>query len=112
MTSEAGIPANDPRIHHGVWKFRVSYYDKGDRRPDADPADGQSALIGKASALTDYLHGPPAAPTGLMAHEAGPDARRLVWDKVTGAAKYEFRYSSDPTDDDEWEDWDSARVAS
>ena len=43
-----------------------------------------------------------------MAHEAGPDARRLVWDKVTGADSYELRYSSDPTDDDEWEDWATA----
>ena len=24
------IPANDPRIHHGVWRFRVSYYDADD----------------------------------------------------------------------------------
>ena len=38
-----------------------------------------------------------------MAHDAGPDARRLVWDKVTGAKSYELRYSSDPTDDDEWD---------
>ena len=47
-----------------------------------------------------------------MAHPAGPDARRLVWNKVTGAESYELRYSSDPTDDDEWEDWDDPpRVA-
>ena len=44
-----------------------------------------SARIGKPSAITDYHHGPPAAaPTGLTAHNAGPDARRLVWDAVKG----------------------------
>ena len=95
------IPANDPRIHHGVWKFRVSYYDRAD---DDEPGK----VVGRASALTDYLHGPPDAPTDLMAHDAGPDARRLVWDDVAGAESYELRYSSDPTDDDEWTDWDDA----
>ena len=30
------LAANDPRIHHGVWKFRVSYYD-ADLDPDDDP---------------------------------------------------------------------------
>ena len=109
------IPADDPRIHHGVWKVRVSYWNG---TPPADPddeatgSDGMAIMgvrIGKASDLTEYLHGPPAAaPTGFDAHPAGPDARRLVWDKVTGAGSYELRYSSDPTDDDEWEGWDKA----
>ena len=100
------LPANDPRIHHGVWRFRVSYYIE-----DTDlTMDGhQGKVIGDESDITDYLHGPPAtAPTGFAAYPAGPDARRLVWDKVTGAASYELRYSSDPTDDDEWEGWDPA----
>ena len=102
------IPANDPRIHHGVWRFRVSYYD-ADLDPDNDIDAVTPAVIGDESAITDYLHGPPAtAPTGFAAYAAGPDARRLVWDEVTGAASYELRYSSDPTDDDEWEGWDPA----
>jgi hypothetical protein len=102
LTSDA-LPANDPRIHHGVWRFRVSYYDQD----GGDDSDG--AVIGMPSALTDYQHGPPAsAPTSFAAHPAGPDARRLVWEKVTGADSYELRYSSDPTDDDEWEDWTAA----
>ena len=102
------IPANDPRIHHGVWRFRVSYYD-ADLDPDNDIDDVAPAVIGDASAITDYLHGPPAtAPTGFDAYAAGPDARRVVWDDVTGAEEYELRYSSDPTDDDEWEGWDPA----
>ena len=111
LSGDDVIDANDPRIHHGVWKFRVSYWDTDadDKAGEPDPTEG-GARIGKPSALTDYLHGPPAAaPTGLMAHPAGPDARRLVWDKVTGADGYELRYSSDPTDDDEWEGWDSAK---
>ena len=61
------------------------------------------------SATTDYHHGPPSdAPTGLTAYNAGPDALRLVWDDVENAVMYELRYTADPTDDDEWEDWDSA----
>ena len=62
---EEDLPANDPRIHHGVWRFRVSYYQE-----DSDDAmEGmQGKVIGTASALTDYHHGPPAAaPTGLTA---------------------------------------------
>ena len=39
-----------------------------------------------------------------MAHEAGPDARRLVWDEGgPGPLSMSSRYSSDPTDDDEWD---------
>ena len=38
MMSEA-LAANDPRIHHGVWRFRVSYYD-ADLDPDGDMDDG------------------------------------------------------------------------
>ena len=103
-TSEA-LSANDPRIHHGVWRFQVSYY----QEDSDDVMDGnQGKVIGTASALTDYLHGPPAsAPTGLMAHDAGPGARRIVWDVVTGAT-YELRSTADATDDDAWTAWEMA----
>ena len=101
MMSEA-LSANDPRIHHGVWRFRVSYY----QEDSDDVMEGmQGKVIGTASALTDYQHGPPAtAPTGFAAYPAGPDARRLVWDAVTGT-DYHTRYTADATDDDEWTDW-------
>ena len=100
-TSEA-LSANDPRIHHGVWRFRVSYYEEN----GGDDMDG--AVIGKPSAVTDYLHGPPAsAPTGFTDYHAGPAARRLVWDDVTGTG-YELRYTADATDDDAWTDWKTA----
>ena len=72
------ITADDPDNHNGVWRFRVSYYDSD---LDNDGNTDDAVVIGDASALTDYLHGPPAAPTGFTAHNAGPDARRLVWDK-------------------------------
>ena len=100
----AALPANDPRIHHGVWRFRVSYYDAdGGDAPVDEPDVG--AVVGTASAVTDYQHGPPtAAPTGFTAHNAGPDARRLVWDAVKGTS-YDTRYTADATDDDEWTDW-------
>ena len=66
---------------------------------------GGRKVIGTASALTDYQHGPPTtAPTGFTAHPAGPDARRLVWDAVKGTT-YDTRYTADATDDDEWTDW-------
>ena len=66
----------------------------------------QGKVVGKPSALTDYHHGPPtAAPTGLTAYDAGPDARRLVWDEIDGLT-YELRSTADPTDDDEWTDWE------
>ena len=53
--------------------------------PDNTNDTDDDVVIGTASAITDYLHGPPAtAPTGFTAHNAGPDARRLVWDKVKG----------------------------
>ena len=91
------LDANDHGIHHGVWKFRVSYWDA------ADGDDG--ARIGMPSAITEYHHGPPAAaPTGLTPYYAGPDVRRLVWDEMD-ALTYELRYTADPTDD-EWTDWD------
>ena len=118
LPTDDAIDANDPRIHHGVWKFRVSYWDTDAVDPDdeATDLDGEAiegTRIGKPSALADYLHGPPAsAPTGFIAYDAddvGPDARRLAWDKVTGADSYELRYSSDPDDDDEWEGWDPAK---
>ena len=101
MTS-GPLDADDPRIHNGVWRFRVSYYIKD----TADPTDGdEGTVIGTASALTDYQHGPPAtAPTGFTAHPAGPGARRLVWDAVKGT-EYNTRYTADATDDDEWTDW-------
>ena len=64
--------------------------------------------VGSPSALTDYHHGPPtSAPTGLMAHNAGPDARRIVWDDMD-ALTYESRYTADATDDDAWTDWEMA----
>ena len=101
MMSEA-LSANDPRIHHGVWRFRVSYYDMDS---DEEMTGDQGKVIGTASALTDYHHGPPtAAPTGLTAYDAGPDARRLVWDEMD-ALTYESRYTADATDDDEWTEW-------
>ena len=72
---------------------------------DVDMDENQGKVIGTASALTDYHHGPPtAAPTGLTAYDAGPDARRLVWDEMDGLT-YESRYTADPTDDDEWTEW-------
>ena len=77
---------------------------------DDDPPeeiDG-GARIGMPSALTEYHHGPPtSAPTGLMAHDAGPDARRIVWDDMD-ALTYESRYTPDATDDDAWTDWEMA----
>ena len=69
------VSANDPRIHHGVWRFRVSYYDE-DLDPDSEIDDPNPVVIGDESAVTDYQHGPPAsAPTGFTAYPAGPDAR-------------------------------------
>ena len=92
------VPANDPRIHHGVWRFRVSYY-------DSVTVSEEAMVIGDASAITDYQHGPPTAePTGFAAYNAGPDARRLVWDAVKGTS-YDTRYTADSTDDDAWTDW-------
>ena len=44
--------ADDPRIHHGVWRFRVSYYDT-DSRPMKNDKPGDAAVIGTASALAD-----------------------------------------------------------
>ena len=70
--------------------------------------DVGKVVIGTASAVTDYHHGPPAsAPTGLTAHNAGPDARRIVWDTEEGLT-YELRYTADATDDDAWTDWETA----
>ena len=95
--------ANDPRIHHGVWRFRVSYWDD-----TMDDSSGDGHAHRHASAITDYHHGPPtAAPTGLMAHDAGPDARRLVWDD-SDRDSYELRSTADATDDDAWTDWDES----
>ena len=100
------LDANDPRIHHGVWRFRVSYHDSTVDADDDGEAEG--AIIGSPSALTDYHHGPPtAAPTGLTAYDAGPDARRLVWDEMD-ALTYQSRYTADATDDDAWTDWKDA----
>ena len=77
---------------------------------DGSTPGDDAVVIGDASAITDYLHGPPAtAPTGFAAYPAaGPDARTLVWDAVTAAKSYELRYTADATDDDEWTDWDGA----
>ena len=100
---ELSVPANDPRIHHGVWRFRVSYY-------DSNVVTEDSAVIGDESAITDYQHGPPtAAPTGFDAHPAGPDARRLVWNVVKGTL-YDTRYTADATDDDAWTKWAKAET--
>ena len=105
MTSGA-LDANDPRIHNGVWRFRVSYHDSTVDADDDGEAEG--AIIGSPSALTDYHHGPPStAPTGFIAYPAGPDARRLVWDAVSGLM-YELRYTADATDPMEWTMWDIA----
>ena len=104
---ENAIVANDHRIHHGIWRFRVSYWDSTATDSDGMDIEG-GARIGMPSALTDYHHGPPtAAPTGLTPYDAGPDARRLVWDEMD-ALTYELRYTADPTDDDEWTDWKTA----
>lgn len=115
MAGENRIMANDSRIHHGVWKVRVSYWDSEVTQTDDDPpvAIVGGARIGMPSATTDYYHGPPSdAPTGLAVYNAGSDALRIVWDDVENAAMYELRYTADPTDDDEWEDWDSATSGS
>ena len=104
-TVMAEITANDSRIHHGVWKVRVSYWNY-DAQDDDNVAIMGGERIGMPSATTDYHHGPPtAAPTGLMAHDAGPGARRLVWDDMD-ALMYESRSTADATDDDAWTDWD------
>ena len=103
MNSDA-LPANDPRIHHGVWRFRVSYYD-ADLDPDNDIDDVTPVVIGTPSATTDYHHGPPtAAPMGLTAYNAGPDARRIVWNEIAGLT-YQLRYTPDPPADAEWTAW-------
>ena len=107
ITMDFMVPADDPRIHHGVWRFRVSYYD-ADLDPDNDIDDLAPAVIGTVSAVTDYHHGPPpTAPTGFTAYPAGPDARRLVWDAVSGLM-YELRYTADATDPMEWTMWAAA----
>ena len=44
--------------------------------------------------------------TGFTAYDARPDARRLVWEEVTGTS-YELRYTADATADDAmWTDWE------
>ena len=104
MAIPTPLTADDPRIHHGIWRFRVSYYALDDKT--TTDVDDDAVVIGTASAITDYQHGPPsAAPTGFDAHPAGPDARRLVWNVVKGTL-YDTRYTADATDDDEWTDWE------
>ena len=101
------LAADDPRVHHGVWRFRVSYWN--DAATDGGVVIVGGARIGMPSAITDYHHGPPtAAPTGLTPYDAGPDARRLVWDE-RDALTYQSRYTADPTDDDEWTKWKAAK---
>ena len=103
----APLPANDPRIHHGVWRFRVSYY-QADQDPDNTIEAVNPVVIGSPSRVTSYHHGPPsAAPMGLTAYNAGPDARRIVWDAIDGLT-YELRYTADPPTDAEWTGWDPA----
>ena len=99
-TLDPALEADDPRIHHGLWQFRVSYWSAAAApMEDDDPA---ATHLGTPSAWTSYYHGPPtAAPTGLMAHNAGPDARRLVWDTEEGLM-YELRSTADATDDEAW----------
>ena len=105
VTSAPRFTADDPRIHHGVWRFRVSYYKVN---TEGDDKTSNAAVIGAASALTDYHHGPPtSAPTGLVAHDAGPDARRIVWDTEAGLM-YDLRSTADATDDDAWTAWKMA----
>ena len=78
------LPANDPRIHHGVWRFRVSYYDADGGAPDANPVVGK--VIGTASALTDYHHGPPtAAPTASPPMTPGQTPAGSSGMKLTGS---------------------------
>ena len=94
--------ANDPRIHHGLWQVRVSYYDMGD--PDADPVVA-GKVIGTASPWTAYLHGPPDAPTGFNSFGTGT-TRTFTWDAIKGVA-YWFRYTDGDPDSPmtEWEGW-------
>ena len=43
-------PADDPRIHHGVWKFRVSYWNATEDPDEDDEATGSDGMViaGKA----------------------------------------------------------------
>ena len=104
-----GLPAGDPRIHHGVWRFRVSYWTKNEADTATTLEADKGKIIGMPSAWTSYHHGPPTvAPTGLIAYNAGPDARRLVWDEMD-ALTYQSRYTADQTDDDKWTEWEGAK---
>ena len=66
---------------------------------------GPSASITAMIADPDADPDPPEMPTGFTANDAddaGPAARKLVWNVVTGTS-YETRYTV--TDADEWTDW-------
>ena len=65
------------------------------------------ARIGTASALTEYQHGPPVtAPTGFAPYNAGRRrTRRFVWEEMD-ALTYQSRSTADPTDYDEWTEWE------
>ena len=100
------LDADDPRIHHGVWQFRVSYWSEMSEDGKDVTEETKGKIVGMPSAWTSYHHGPPtAAPMGLTAYSAGPDARRIVWDEMD-ALTYELRYTADSTDADAWTDWD------
>ena len=107
LPGEEIFDADDPRIHHGVWRFRLSYWSTAVKPVDKEKPDVE--LLGMPSPWATYHHGPPTdAPTGFTAYNAGPDARRLVWDELD-ALTYQFRYTADPTDDDEWTEWKVAK---
>ena len=93
------LVANDSRIHHGVWQFRVSYWDmpralmtrwQGYRH--AERLDGS------------YHHGPPvSAPTGFTAHERRDRPPAGSTGTVVTGTSYDTRYTV--TDADEWTAW-------
>ena len=64
-----------PRMTHGSITASGDFACPTTRMDSDGTMDGeQGKVIGTASALTDYLHGPPAsAPTGFTAYNAGPD---------------------------------------
>ena len=95
--------ANDPRVHHGVWQVRVSYYDQ-----DANtemPEGMQGKVIGTPSPWTAYLHGPPDTPESFSSFGIGT-TRTFTWDTVKGVM-YEFRYTDGDPDSPmtKWKGW-------
>ena len=94
--------ANDPRIHHGIWQVRVSYYQLDS---DTEMEGDQGKVIGTPSAWAAYLHGPPDAPTGFDSFGTGT-TRTFVWDTMKGV-EYWFRYTDGDPDSPmtEWKGW-------